>query len=370
MQPGAVPLAAALAAAAFLSSCSPLRSAPPAGGDGLAPAPGAGLILRASEGERRVRRPRPGSATAQTAPFILKVDPRNGASPELVMGFEEIIPGEAIQPHRHLDADEIVFVQRGSGVARAGTREDSVGPGATLYIPRNTVVSLRNTGVEPLGVAFVFSKPGFEQVMRDNSVPEGQAAVPLSAEEQAAIRARHRWHYIAGTEPYPGGPGRGGVILSRFEGERRITRPGPCSLTARMATPFVVKVDPRNGGSDELVMAYAEIAPGDAVPIQRHAEADEIIFVHRGSGLARVGDREAAVTAGATLYAPRGVPVALSNDGPVPLALAFFFSHPGPEERMRETSVPAGGTSIPRPDAGRARCAAGSGGGSTAPTAR
>ena len=110
------------------------------------------------------------------------------------MGYEDISPGDAIQPHRHLLADEIIFVHRGSGVVTLGSREAPVGAGGTIYIPRNTRVSLRNTGSEPLGIAFVFSKPGFEELMRENSVREGEPAPPISADEVTRIRARHRRH--------------------------------------------------------------------------------------------------------------------------------------------------------------------------------
>lgn len=118
-------------------------------------------------------------------------------------------------------------------------------PRSTLYIPRNTVISLRNTGSEPLGVAFVFSKPGFEQLMRENSVPEGEPATPLSAEEQAEIRERHRWHTIAGADSVE--TGSGGLILHASEGERRVLRPAPGAATPELSTPFILKVDRRNG---------------------------------------------------------------------------------------------------------------------------
>jgi quercetin dioxygenase-like cupin family protein len=151
---------------------------------------GAGLVLQEGEGERRVRR------NAGKGPFILKVDRRNGNSSDLVMGYEDIAPGAEIQPHTHLVADEILFIHRGSGVARLGGRESSVGAGATIYIPRNVQIGVRNTGDEPLGVAFVFSKPGFEELMRDNSVLEGQPITPISPEEREVIRRRHSWHTI------------------------------------------------------------------------------------------------------------------------------------------------------------------------------
>ena len=148
----------------------------------------AGLILQEGEGERRLRR------NVGKGPFILKVDRQNGGSPDLVMGYEDIAPGVEIQPHTHLVADEILFIHRGNGVARLGERESEVRAGTTIYIPRNVQISVRNTGNEPLGVAFIFSKPGFEELMRDNSVLEGQPVTPISAEERDQIRKRHSWH--------------------------------------------------------------------------------------------------------------------------------------------------------------------------------
>ena len=182
------PVIAATLTAGFLS-CTHAGS-PPAQVSEAAATTGTGLVLQADQGERRVRR------TAGKGPFILKVDRQNGGSPDLVMGYEDIAPGAEIQPHTHLVADEILFVHRGSGVATLGQRESPVSAGATIYIPRHMQISVRNTGSEPLGVACVFSKPGFEELMRENSVLEGQPVVPITPEERERIRQRHSWHTV------------------------------------------------------------------------------------------------------------------------------------------------------------------------------
>jgi len=122
-----------------------------------------GLILQAGEGERRVRRPREGGAPGLTTPFRLLVDRRNGGSPDLVMGYEEIAPGDAIQPHHHLLADEIIIVHSGGGRVFLGDRVADVGTGGTIYIPRNTRIAVRNTGSVPLAIFFIFSKNRFAQ---------------------------------------------------------------------------------------------------------------------------------------------------------------------------------------------------------------
>ena len=185
-------LAAITTIGVFCLSCNAPHVAPtPAPAATLAPR-NDGLILQDGEGERRVRR------NAGKGPFIIKVDQKNGGSPDLVMGYEDIAPGAEIQLHRHLVADEILFVHRGSGTASLNGRKAHVSAGATIYVPRNVTVGLVNDGSEPLGITFTFSKPGFEELMRDNSVPEGQPVTPISAEERARIQAKHRWHTIAG----------------------------------------------------------------------------------------------------------------------------------------------------------------------------
>jgi len=156
----------------------------------------AALVLEENEGERRDRR-------GGNFPFIIKVDRLNGGSRQLVMGYEDVAPGDVIPPHRHLNADEIVFVHRGSGVAILGQQETPFKEGATIYIPRNTRVSIRNTGSAPMTIAFFFSGPGFEQLLRDISVREGEPSPPLSAAEVERIKQIHSCHIVY--EPPPAG---------------------------------------------------------------------------------------------------------------------------------------------------------------------
>ncbi|HYT31440.1 MAG TPA: cupin domain-containing protein [Thermoanaerobaculia bacterium] len=149
----------------------------------------AGLILQADEGERRVRR-------TGDFPFILKVDKQNGGSTDFVMGMEDVKAGQTIPPHRHLHAAEIVFVHKGSALVTLGGREALVREGGTVYIPKNVRIALKNPGPERLTIVFIFPKPGFEEYLRDTSVPEGQSMPPMSPEMRAKIREKHEWHTI------------------------------------------------------------------------------------------------------------------------------------------------------------------------------
>jgi oxalate decarboxylase/phosphoglucose isomerase-like protein (cupin superfamily) len=110
------------------------------------------------------------------------------------MGYEDIPVGGFIPAHRHLNADEIVFVHKGRGVVENGKITRPFDTGATIFIPRETRVTIRNAGTEPVSIAFFFSHPGFEEYLRDTSALDGEAFTPLTPKDLAAIRARHAWH--------------------------------------------------------------------------------------------------------------------------------------------------------------------------------
>src|SRR5450432_2175697 len=178
-----------LASMSLTAGCSRESSSQQTGAG--TPARSEALILQESDGERRVHRPPPGALSNLTALFTLKVDRRNGGAPEFVMMTEDIPPGQAISPHRHPHSDEIIFIHGGTGLASLAGRQANVASGVAIYMPRNAVVGLRNTGTEPLSIVAIFSQPGYEEYLREISVPEGQNPTPLTIEELSAIRARH-----------------------------------------------------------------------------------------------------------------------------------------------------------------------------------
>jgi mannose-6-phosphate isomerase-like protein (cupin superfamily) len=157
----------------------------------------AGHILQASEGELRIRRPRGNSGPEGIPTFTIKVDRKYGGSSSFFMGMENIPPGKKVRLHHHPHAEEILFIHRGSGIARLGSREVAVSEGATVYIPKNVSVGLRNTGAEPLSLVFIFPEPdGMAGQMRSGSVPEGEEPAPFTAEELAARNARGSEHIV------------------------------------------------------------------------------------------------------------------------------------------------------------------------------
>ena len=147
----------------------------------------------------------------------------------------------------------------------------------------------------------------------------------------------------------PGSPmtSSAGLILQESEGELRMRRPRGNSGTEG-APSFRIKVDRKYGASTSFFMGMEDIPPGKKIRLHHHPHAEEILFIHRGSGVVRLGAREATVRAGASVYIPRNVSIGLHNTGDEPLSLVFIFPEPdGMSGQMRSGSVGEGEPLVP-----------------------
>ena len=133
------------------------------------------------------------------------------------------------------------------------------------------------------------------------------------------------------------------LILEKNEGERRAWRPieGAKGWDA-IPGPFILKVDPHNGGSSHLVFVTEDLPPGASIPRHRHPGADEIIFLQNGRARVTLGDKTREVHAGSTLFAPANTWIEITNIGTDPINGVFVFSAPGFEDFMRAESTPEG----------------------------
>jgi quercetin dioxygenase-like cupin family protein len=148
----------------------------------MAPRP---AVIAASEGERRFLR-------GGQAPLLIKIDPINTGSQRMVLGSSDLPAGDMIGMHRHLQEDEILIVLRGKAEVQLAGRKYEAGPGGTVYIPQGTCIAVANAGRDTLTTIFVFSSPGFEQVLREVSSREGEPPKPVSPSDRMA--AFHRGH--------------------------------------------------------------------------------------------------------------------------------------------------------------------------------
>jgi quercetin dioxygenase-like cupin family protein len=122
------------------------------------------------------------------------------------------------------------------------------------------------------------------------------------------------------------------LLLEKNEGERRIWREPPPG-------DFILKVSPKNNGSQHLVMVTEDIAPGEDFPTHKHLGQDEILYIVKGTVHTHVGDLERDLHAGGTVFIPAHTWVSVKNVGPDAVSIVGVFSAPGFERYMRCDSV-------------------------------
>ena len=81
------------------------------------------------------------------------------------------------------------------------------------------------------------------------------------------------------------------LLLERNEGELR-TRRIHIDKSPTASSQFMLKVSPKNNGSQHLVAGTEEVAPGATLPKHRHLVQDEIVLVHSGTAHIWLGDQE------------------------------------------------------------------------------
>jgi quercetin dioxygenase-like cupin family protein len=135
----------------------------------------------------------------------------------------------------------------------------------------------------------------------------------------------------AGSSTRKGGPAP--LLLEKNEGERRIWRDPPPG-------GFMLKVSPKNNGSQHLVTGTEDLLPGDGIPRHKHLGQDEIVLVQSGVIHVRLGDQERDLHAGGMAFIPAYTWVSLKNNDTQPASMVFVFSAHGFENPLRCVSVP------------------------------
>ena len=126
----------------------------------------------------------------------------------------------------------------------------------------------------------------------------------------------------------------GGIVLQRDEGQLLIS--------GRRRAPMRVKVDSAGAKGVRMSMVVSEVAPGSAIPVHRHRNEDELIFIHAGKGIVTLGEGTTPVSTGAMLYGPRGIWHGVENTGSEPLTWCAIFSPAGFEQYFKEIGVAPG----------------------------
>src|SRR5215469_7760910 len=138
------------------------------------------MVFQADEGDRWM--------LLGDKPLIFKVDPVITGSDTLVVGTEEMPPGNRIPTHKHLYEDEVIFVHKGTVRVSLAGRQYDARTGATIFIPHGNWIGVENAFSETATILFFFNKPAFEQCLRAMSSRPGEKFTMPAADKMKAVR--------------------------------------------------------------------------------------------------------------------------------------------------------------------------------------
>lgn len=198
-------------------------------------------------------------------PLIFKVDPVSTGSHSLVVGTEEVPPGNRIPVHKHLHEDEVVYVLKGLLRTTLADHQYEARTGATVFIPQGTWIGFENVSSEPAMILFFFNQPAFEQCLRARSSRPGEKFSMPPPEQLAALE--QLCHQVM--KPESSALGKPGVETPKFFDEPQFTVAGVADAT------------PRGGhGSDTILRTTEALAkaaaslsdlPASAVPSNKES---------------------------------------------------------------------------------------------------
>lgn len=107
-------------------------------------------------------------------------------------------------------------------------------------------------------------------------------------------------------------------------------------------SPVTIIVDKQKRNVQSISFCYEDIPPGDMIPVHKHLNEVEVIFIQKGTGTFTLGDKEYTVNEGSAAYVPKGAWHGLKNTGMETIRMVFSYAPSGFEGYFREIGVPKG----------------------------
>src|SRR5450432_1914753 len=124
-----------------------------------------------------------------------------------------------------------------------------------------------------------------------------------------------------------------GLVVSEDEGEAFQMRDGTAIVKIKIA-----KVE----GAVSISFLSESFRTGDALPVHKHLNEDELIFLHKGSGLFTLGDKQYQIKEGTVALVPKGIWHGIQNNGSENIEMRFGYTPSGFEGFFREVGTPIG----------------------------
>ena len=124
-----------------------------------------------------------------------------------------------------------------------------------------------------------------------------------------------------------------GMVVNDNEGEAIQMRNGTAVVRIKIS---------KNHGAESISFLSESFRPGDFLPVHKHLNEDEFIFLYKGSGLFTLGDAQYQINEGAVAVVPRGAWHGLQNNGNETIEMRFGYTPSGFEGFFREVGTPVG----------------------------
>src|SRR5215207_2848757 len=118
-----------------------------------------------------------------------------------------------------------------------------------------------------------------------------------------------------------------GLVVNENEGETIMLREGTSIVKIKIA---------KSHGYKSMSFLASSLPPADIIPVHKHLNEDEIIFIHKGSGLLTVGTKDYPISEDLVAMVPKGVWHGIRNTGPDQIQMRFAYSPAGFEGYFRE----------------------------------
>jgi quercetin dioxygenase-like cupin family protein len=138
------------------------------------------LVLDSNEGEVYLIGQRQGRVT-------IKIDKQNKGIETMSLLTEDIKPADGIPVHKHSSEEELIFIEKGTGILTLGNEEYEVTSGSMALVPRTVWHGLRNESNAMLRMVFGYTPAGFEDYFRAIGVKPGEPWKELTGEDWQQI---------------------------------------------------------------------------------------------------------------------------------------------------------------------------------------
>jgi quercetin dioxygenase-like cupin family protein len=147
-----------------------------------------GIVVRENEGIHLL-------TGRRKVPITVKISKAKHGVEGISFCVEYQSPGRKMRIHKHLNNDELIFIQKGEGTLTLDEETILVKTGDVVFVPRDTWHALDNTSNENLQMVFQYTPAGFEEFFMENGTLAGTAAKERTAEEYASAEKKYGMIY-------------------------------------------------------------------------------------------------------------------------------------------------------------------------------